>query len=96
MSRMTVAASARSASCSAAGMPAGIWVNGAYNGLLASPLTYGSMVRSRPITDTRGTVYPRARPARMLTICSSKWRGTSRSRERTHDRRPRWRILDEA
>ena len=34
--------------------------------------TYGSIVLSRPMTDTRGTVKPRARPARMLAICSSK------------------------
>ncbi len=71
-SRITVAASPRIAVCSAAGMVEGICVNGAYSGLVVSPFTYGSIVRSRPVTDTRGTVKPRARPARMLAVCSSK------------------------
>ena len=53
-------------------MVAGICVNGAYSGLVVSPFTYGSIVLSRPTTDTRGTVKPRASPARMLAICSSK------------------------
>ena len=55
-SRSTVAASARIAAWSAAGIVAGICVNGAYSGLVVSPFTYGSIVLSRPTTDTRGTL----------------------------------------
>ncbi len=71
-SRSTVSASARIAAWSVSEMLEGICVNGAYRGLAVSPLTYGSIVLSRPTTDTRGTVKPRARPARILVICSSK------------------------
>ena len=62
MSRMTVAASARIASWSAAEMDAGICVNGAYSGLVVSPFTYGSIVLSRPMTDTRGTLIAAREP----------------------------------
>jgi hypothetical protein len=71
-SRITVAASLRMASWSAAGIVVGICVNGAKSGLVSSAFTYGSIVLSRPTTDVRGTENPRARPARMFAICSSK------------------------
>ena len=71
-SRITVAASPRIAACSAARTVEGICENGVYSGLVVSPFRYGSIVLSRPTTETRGTVKPRARPARMLAICSSK------------------------
>ena len=73
--RTTLAAAdlpAGNAFWSATEMLEGICVNGVYRGLAVSPLTYGSMVLSRPTTDTRGTVKPRARPARILATCSSK------------------------
>ena len=38
------------------------------------------MVRSRPSSEARGTLQPRASPRSMLAICSSKWRGMSASR----------------
>ena len=81
-SRITVAASARSAVWSAAGTDGGNCMNGPKSGFVESALVYGTIVWSLPTTDTRGTVNPRASPARMFTICSSKYRGTSRSRAR--------------
>ena len=56
----------------AAGIDDGICVKVANSGFFSSLWAYGSIVLSRSTTDTRGTVKPRARPARMLAICSSK------------------------
>ena len=76
---MALAASALNSDCSLAGIDAGMSLNGAKkivsSGDFASAME--AMDESRPLSVTFGGVNCRASPAFMLTICSSKKRGTS-------------------
>ena len=73
-SRIAARPSARNASCSAAGIVAGILRYGPQNeassGFFRSATI--AMEPSRPSSTARGTLKPRARPARMLATCWSK------------------------
>ncbi len=81
---ITSSASARSFAWSSAGIDAGIFTNGRQKLVACALFAFATSFSpwSRPSSVTRGGVNPRAIPARMFAICSSKYSGTSFSRSR--------------